>query len=72
MAHLERNIQAMKLVKEHDAKLDPKCIQDFIEFCGYTETEFWAIIDKLYNKELFEKNDCGEYVLKDPVWNHKQ
>lgn len=60
--------EAIELVKEHDHKLDPLCVRDFCEFYGYTETEFWAIIDKLYNKDLFEKNERGEWVLKNPVW----
>lgn len=63
--------EAIQLVKEHDSKLDPKCVSDFIEFLGYSESEFWEIVDKLYNRDLFYKNDFGEFVLKDPVWNHK-
>ena len=59
---------AKLLVKEHDGKLDPLCVRDFCEFCGYSETEFWLIIDKLYNTELFEKNDIDKWVLKNPVW----
>jgi N-acetyl sugar amidotransferase len=59
---------AVQLVKEHDSKLDPLCVRDFCEFCGYSESEFWAIVDKFYNKDLFEKNELGEWVLKHPVW----
>ena len=62
------NVKAKILVKEHDHALDSKCVHDFCEFCGYTETEFWEIIDKQYNTELFEKNDFGKWVLKNPVW----
>lgn len=60
--------EAVKLVKEHDGKLDPLCVRDFCEFCGYTETEFWSIVDTLYNEELFEKDARGNWVLKHPVW----
>lgn len=60
--------EAIQLVKEHDDKLDPLCVWDFIEFCGYTETEFWKIIDKQYNRDLFEKDSIGKWVLKDPIW----
>lgn len=60
--------EAARLVKEHDHKLDPLCVRDFCDFCGYTESEFYSIIDKLYNKELFEKNQIGAWVLKEPVW----
>ena len=59
---------AKKLVREHDGALDPLCVRDFCEFCGYTETEFWAIVDKFYNPELFEKDSTGAWALKHPVW----
>ena len=37
------------------------------EFCRYTESEFWAIVDKFYNRDIFEKSSIGEWVLKHPV-----
>lgn len=56
---------ALRLVKEHDGKLDPKCVQDFCEFLGYTETRFWEIVEGFYNTGIFEKNEFGEWVLKE-------
>ena len=64
---LTRN-EAMELVKKHDHQLDPKCVREFCDFCGYSEAEFWAIVDKHYNRDLFEKSKNGEWVLKNPVW----
>ncbi len=61
--------EAIELVKKHDGNLDPLCVRDFCDFCGYTETEFWNIIDRLYNKELFKKNEFDKWVLRSPVWN---
>lgn len=60
--------EAIEAVRLHDSRIDRKCVEDFIEFTGYTETEFWSIVDTFYNRELFEKNRFGEWVLKDPVW----
>lgn len=60
--------EAKRLVRDCDDKLDPFSVRDFCEFCGYTETEFWEILDSFYNKELFEKNSYGKWVLKHPVW----
>lgn len=60
--------EAIQLVKEHDHALDPKCVRDFCDFCGYTEAEFWKIVDSFYNKELFERNKYGEWELKTPIW----
>lgn len=59
--------EAVKLVKEHDPVLDPLCVRDFCDFCGYTETEFWNIVDNLYNREIFEKDHLGRWVLKHPI-----
>lgn len=59
--------EAINLVKKHDHALDPLSVRDFCEFCGYTETEFWKIIDGLYNKDLFEKDLYGNWTLKHPL-----
>ena len=58
---------AVELVKERDGKLDPLCVRDFCEFCGYTESEFWRVIDRLYNRDLFEKDELERWVLKTPL-----
>lgn len=63
--------EAIEAVRLHDHRLDPLCVRDFVEFCGYTETEFWAIVDKMYNKELFRKNKIGVWELRNPVWNEQ-
>ena len=63
--------KAVQLVREHDSALDPLCVRDFCEFCGYTEAEFWAIVDRFYNKTLFTKNSLGEWILKHPVWEEE-
>lgn len=60
--------EAVKLVKEHDSKLDPLAVRDFCQFCGYKEYEFWKIIDSLYNREIFVKDELDRWVLKHPVW----
>lgn len=62
--------EAVDLVRRHDHKLDPKTVDDFIKFTGYTVTEFYQIVEKFYNRELFTKTPYGEWVLKNPVWNN--
>lgn len=59
--------EAIKIVKEKDHALDPKSVRDFCDFCGYTVSEFWRIVDKFYNKELFEKDAMGRWILKDSI-----
>ena len=63
--------EAIELVRKHDHALDPKCVSDFISFLGYSESEFWDIIDNLYNKELFNKDTFGKWKLINPVWQDK-
>lgn len=59
--------EAIKLVNEKEHQLDNKVVEDFCAFAGYTKSEFWAIIEKHYNKNLFEKNEFGEFKLKTPL-----
>lgn len=56
--------RGFSMVKKHDHALDPLCVRDFCDFAGYTENEFWAIVDKLYDRDLFEKDMHGRWVLK--------
>lgn len=56
--------QAVRLVKERDHNLDPLAMRDFCQFCGYTEKEFWGIVDKFFNRDIFEKDPFGRWVLK--------
>lgn len=61
--------EAVELVKKRDHALDVLCVREFCDFCGYTESEFWSIVDKHYNKDIFTKNKNGEWVLKKPIWS---
>lgn len=56
--------EAFEMVKKHDHALDPLAVRDFCDFLGYSEREFWNIIDKLYNKDLFVKNNLGQWILR--------
>lgn len=60
--------QGIKLVQEHDHKLDNLALRDFCEFTGYTAREFWDIVDRHYNRDIFERNEFGAWQLKNPVW----
>ena len=60
--------EAINIVKKRDHLLDVNCVRDFCQFTGYRESEFWNIIDKFYDRDLFEKNSFGEWVLKNPLW----
>lgn len=64
--------EGIELVRKHDHKLDQKAIRDFIDFAGYSTSEFWNIVDKFYNRQLFEKGSCGQWKLKDPIWKKEE
>ena len=57
--------EAIELVKKHDHALDPRSVREFCGFLGYSEKEFWNIVDKLYNKNLFEKDKNECWILKE-------
>ncbi|MBD3426545.1 MAG: N-acetyl sugar amidotransferase [Candidatus Omnitrophica bacterium] len=59
--------KAIQLVRDHDHKLDPRALKDFIDFLGITEEEFWKVVEKFWNRELFRKVD-GRWELKEPIW----
>jgi len=59
--------EAIELIKKHDHNLDPLCVRDFCEFLNYKEKEFWEIIDKQYNLDLFEKDTNGYWRLKKQI-----
>ena len=59
--------EAVKLVAEHDNKLDRRALEDFLSFTGYTEDEFWEIVEKFYNPEIFKKVE-GKWMLKEPIY----
>ncbi len=55
--------EAVKIVNKEEYKLDKKMLKDFIDFCGYTEKEFWRIAERYANKDIVEK--------KDSIWRLK-
>lgn len=65
-----RREEAIELVKKQDHKLDQLALHDFLDFTGYSHKEFWEIVDKFYNRDIFEKVD-GEWKLKNPIWEQE-
>ena len=59
--------EAIPMVNNHDGMLDPKCVTDFCEFLGYSEGEFWKIVDSFYNRDIFFKDSIGRWMLKEPL-----
>lgn len=59
------------LRKTNNATIDQKALEDFLQFTGYTAKEFWEIVEKLWNKNIFEKNNgLWEKKIKN-VWEEE-
>ena len=61
--------EAIELINKYDPVLDQKVLDDFLNFTGYSVREFWDIVERFWNKDIFEKKDGlwirrPEYVLK--------
>jgi hypothetical protein len=52
------------IIEERDGKLDQDIVERFCEFTGLNIIEFWKIMDKWYNKDLFEQDNDG-------IWHPK-
>lgn len=59
--------EAKKLIMEHDSKLDQRAMEDFICFLGYSPKQFWDIVDKFWNHDIFDKFD-GVWQLKGSIY----
>ena len=49
--------EARRLILEHDHKLDQKAMADFAGLLGYTPTQFYDIVDRFWNQQIFERNE---------------
>lgn len=61
---LKTREEMIPIVEEHDKKLDQGIVDKFCQFTRMSHKEFWRIMDKWYNHELFEQD-------KDGIWNPK-
>ena len=53
--------KALVMANIHDGELDPIILDDFLKFTGYSEKEFWEIVDKWVSKDLFTKEN-GKWI----------
>lgn len=63
--------EAKKLVMDYDHKLDQRAMEDFNQLLGYTTKEFWDVVERFWNPELFEK-DGVVWKLRNPVYKDEQ
>ena len=56
--------EMIPLVEEKDGLLDQGIVDSFLSFTGMKAKEFYAIMDKWYNKDLFEQDEWGVWKPK--------
>ncbi len=63
-AGLKTREEMIPLVKEYDKVLDQGIIDSFCQFTHMSVRDFWAVMDKWYNTDLFEQD-------RDGIWHEK-
>lgn len=63
-AGLKTREEMIPYVKKHDKLLDQGIVDSFLSFTGMKPKEFYTILDKWYNNDLFEKDEWG-------IWKEK-
>ena len=61
---LKTREEMIPYIEEYDGKLDQGTVEKFCEFTKMSVSEFYKILDKWYNPELFEQDNHG-------VWHPK-
>lgn len=55
---------ALKLVEEKDHNIDKLIIEDFCKFTKISLEDFYNTLDTLFNRDIFEKTESGQWQLK--------
>lgn len=63
-AGIKTRQEMIPLVKEFDKKLDQGIVDNFLSFTGMKAKDFWKIMDKWYNNDLFWQDEWG-------IWHEK-
>jgi N-acetyl sugar amidotransferase len=56
--------EAVEIAEKYDGYCEPKYIANFCDYLRISEAEFWRVVEKWTNRDLFEKNDEGKWVPK--------
>ncbi len=55
---------AIKLAEKYDGTCSDEYIKGFCKYLEITIEEFWEIVDKFVNKNLFDRNEQGKWTRK--------
>lgn len=65
--NMSRN-EAIALVNKYDGSCSEKTIASFCKYINITMKEFWQIVDRFVNNDLFEKNKNGKWIKKFEIY----
>lgn len=55
--------EALAIVKNIDGSISEENEKDFCSYLGITKSEYIEIIDSFVNRNIFDRNESGDYVL---------
>lgn len=56
--------EGKRIVDANDSRIDRRALDDFCSTLGYTIPQFYAIVDKWYNTDIFEQDVFGVWRMK--------
>ncbi|MBQ9123193.1 MAG: N-acetyl sugar amidotransferase [Lachnospiraceae bacterium] len=56
--------EAIWYVEQYDGKCGQQYIKETCDYLSITEEEFWEVVDRYVNRQLFEKDSEGKWVPK--------
>lgn len=56
--------EAKWLIEQYDGKCGAQYIKDFCDYIDISVEQFWSVVDKYVNKDLFYKSEAGEWTPK--------
>jgi len=62
--------EGIALVREFDGRCAERFIKEYCDFLELPVEEFLSIVEK-YRGKMWEKNEKGEWKLKDPIWEQE-
>lgn len=56
--------EGVELVRKYDGKCDPSYIERFSEYLGISVEEFWNVVERFRDHDIWEKDEQGQWRLK--------
>ena len=62
--------EAKQIINKCDHMIDQRALEDYCNTLGYSKKQFWEIVEKFWNPELFKKVD-GFWKRRDNIFSEK-